>query len=70
MAVLIIGAGLVGSQVARILVEQGERPVLMDRAPQPQALGEIVDLSRAVLLQADVLHAPALEKIIRENATQ
>ena len=26
MATLIIGAGLVGSQIARILVEQGEKP--------------------------------------------
>ena len=37
VAVLIVGAGLVGSQVARILVERGERPILMDWAIQPQA---------------------------------
>ncbi len=67
MAVLIIGAGLVGSQVARILVEQGERPVLMDRAPQPQALGEIVDLAKVVLLQGDVLEPPSLGEILRER---
>jgi nucleoside-diphosphate-sugar epimerase len=49
MTTLIIGAGLVGSQIARILVEDGERPVLMDRAHQVEALGEIVDLKRVVL---------------------
>ena len=67
MAVLIIGAGLVGSQVARILVEQGERPVLMDRAPQPQALGRIVDLAKVVLLQGDVLQPLSLIEILRER---
>jgi len=67
MAVLIIGAGLVGSQVARILVEQGERPVLMDRAPQPQALGEIVDLAKVVLVQGDVLEPLSLIEILRER---
>ena len=39
MATLIIGAGLVGSQIARILVEDGQQPVLMDPAAQPDALG-------------------------------
>ena len=37
-----IGAGLIGSQVARILVERGEKPVLMDFAAQPQAISQIV----------------------------
>ena len=45
MAVLLVGAGLVGSQIARILVEKGERPVLMDRAPQPKALSCKTDVS-------------------------
>jgi len=67
MAVLIIGAGLVGSQIARILVEHGERPVLMDRAPQPRALGQIVDLSRVVLLEGDVLQPLALAGILSEH---
>jgi len=67
MAVLIIGAGLVGSQVARILVEQGERPVLMDRAPQPQALAEIVELAKVDLVQGDVLQPLALAHILREK---
>ena len=44
MTTLVIGSGLVGSQVARILVERGEKPVLMDAAAQPQAIGQIVDL--------------------------
>ena len=68
MATLIIGAGLVGSQIARILVEGGEQPVLMDAAPQPEALGEIVDLARVRLVEGDVLRPYALMQAIREHA--
>jgi len=67
MTVLIVGAGLVGSQIARILVEDGERPVLMDQAAQPQALGAIVDLDRVTLVAGDVLQPFALTRIIREH---
>ena len=35
MTTLVIGSGLVGSQVARILVERGEKPILLDHAAQP-----------------------------------
>jgi nucleoside-diphosphate-sugar epimerase len=68
MTTLIIGAGLVGSQIARILVEQGERPVLMDRSPQPQALGRIVDLSRVTLLEGDVLKPLTLAAALKDHA--
>ncbi len=67
MAVLLIGAGLVGSQIARILVERGERPVLMDRAPQPAALGDIVDLNKVRLVEGDVLRPFSLTQIIRDE---
>lgn len=68
MKVLIIGAGLVGSQIARILVERGEHPVLMDRAPQPKALAQIVDLTKVTILEGDVLHPLSLAGILREHA--
>jgi len=68
VAVLIIGAGLVGSQIARILVEQGERPVVMDFAPQPKALAEIVDLSRVRIVDGDVMRPFRLTQVIQENA--
>jgi nucleoside-diphosphate-sugar epimerase len=67
VTVLVIGAGLVGSQIARILVQNGERPVLMDRAPQPQALGRIVELSRVTLVEADLLQPLALASVLREH---
>jgi nucleoside-diphosphate-sugar epimerase len=67
MAVLIIGAGLVGSQIGRILVEQGQRPVFLDFAPQPNALGEIVDPSRSVLIEGDVMRPYSLTQAIIEH---
>ncbi len=64
MTTLIIGAGLVGSQVARILVERGERPVLLDPAPQPEALNDIVDLAKVTLIDGDVLRPLTLSDAI------
>ena len=64
MPVLIIGAGLVGSQIARILVEQGERPALLDQRFQREALSQIVDLAKVDLLEGDVLRPLTLSKAI------
>ena len=55
MTTLVIGSGLIGSQVARILVERGEKPVLMDVAAQTGAMSQIVDLAKVTLIQGDVL---------------
>ena len=68
MTTLVIGSGLIGSQIARILVEQGERPVLMDRAHQEDALREIVNIERVVLAPADVLQPLELTLLLREHA--
>jgi nucleoside-diphosphate-sugar epimerase len=67
MAVLVIGAGLVGSQVARILVDEGASPVLMDSAPQRDALGEIVPLERVRLIEGDVLRPFSVMQAVRDN---
>jgi nucleoside-diphosphate-sugar epimerase len=68
MAVLIIGAGLVGSQIARLLVEQGQRPVLMDTAAQPASLAEIVDLKRVELVSGNILLPLDLTRVIGDHA--
>ena len=68
MTTLVIGAGLVGSQVARILVEDGERPVLMDRAAQPKAIGEIVALDRVALIEGDILQPVSIVKAIHDHS--
>ena len=67
MTTLVIGSGLIGSQVARILVERGEKPVLMDCAAQPQAIGQIVDLAKATLIAGDVLRPLSIVDALRTH---
>src|SRR3954469_11358194 len=67
MTTLVIGAGLVGSQVARILVERGEKPVLMDHAAQPQAIGQIVDLDKVTMVVGDVLRPLSIVDVLRTH---
>ena len=55
MTTLIIGAGLVGSQIAKILADEGGRPLVMDQRLQRDVLEKIVDLDRIDLIEGDVL---------------
>jgi nucleoside-diphosphate-sugar epimerase len=77
MTTLVIGSGLVGSQVARVLVERGEKPVLMDHAAQNRAINEIVELAKVTLIAGDVLrplsivdalHSHQITKIVHAAA--
>ena len=67
MTTLVIGSGLIGSQVARILVERGEKPVLMDHAAQPQAIAQIVDLDKVTLVVGDVLRPLSIVDALKNN---
>ena len=67
MTTLVIGAGLIGSQVAGILVERGEKPVLMDHAAQPQAISQIIDLAKVTLVAGDVLRPLSIVDALRTH---
>ncbi len=67
MTTLVIGAGLIGSQVARILVERGEKPVLMDVAAQTESIGQIVDLNKVTLIVGDVLRPLSIVDAVKNN---
>lgn len=67
MTTLVIGSGLIGSQVARILVERGEKPILMDYAAQPQAISQIVDLTAVILIAGDVLRPLSIVDAVRTH---
>jgi nucleoside-diphosphate-sugar epimerase len=67
MATLVIGAGLIGSQVARILAERGETPVLMDVAFQRDAIAEIVDPGKVTMIPGDVLRPLSIVDAIRTH---
>ena len=67
MATLVIGSGLIGSQVARILVERGETPVLMDVAAQREAIGQIVDLAKVTLIAGDIMRPLTIVDALRTH---
>jgi nucleoside-diphosphate-sugar epimerase len=67
MTTLVIGAGLIGSQVARILTERGETPVLMDVAAQKDAMGQIVDLAKVTLVAGDVLRPLSIVEALKSH---
>lgn len=68
MTTLIIGSGLIGSQIARLLVERDEQPVVMEIAPQPAAIGQLVDPIKIKLVQGDILDPFSLAGVIREHS--
>jgi len=54
--ILITGAGMVGAQIARILIQEYDlRPVLLDLRFDREYLGSIFDLDKAVLVEGDIL---------------
>ena len=61
---LIIGGGVIGSQIARILVEQGERPVILDRAPQLDSIADVIALDKIDIIPGDVLQPLTLSSAI------
>lgn len=67
MTTLVIGSGLVGSQVARILTERGEKPVLMDHAAQPAAVGQVVDLGKVTIITGDVLRPLSIIEALKAH---
>ena len=67
MRTVVVGGGLVGSQVLRQLIDEGEQPVLFDVAPQLDVLGDIVDLERVTVVRGDVLDPLALVAAIRAH---
>ena len=67
MTTLVIGAGLVGAQVARILIEAGETPVLFDTAPQTAALAEHFDPAKAAMEVGDILRPITLAGVLQRH---
>lgn len=67
MTTLVIGAGLVGSQIARLLAEEGETPVLMDPAAQPDAIAGVVALDRVKMIKGDVLRPLDITRAILDH---
>lgn len=67
MAILITGAGLVGSQIARIEYERGEKPILLARHPKKKAIEEIVVSSTLRVVQGDILSMGKFLRLIKDE---
>jgi nucleoside-diphosphate-sugar epimerase len=67
MSTLIIGGGLVGSQIARALVEEGERPTIMDASLQSDALADLVDPDAVTIVQGNVLNPLDISRALKSS---
>jgi nucleoside-diphosphate-sugar epimerase len=67
MSLLIAGAGLIGSQVARLEQEAGRTPVLFDLAPNRSALADFLDLDTCVIVQGDLLNPLDIVGAVQEH---
>ncbi|MBX5492406.1 MAG: NAD(P)-dependent oxidoreductase [Chloroflexi bacterium] len=67
MAVLVTGAGLVGSLCAAQLLEHGEQPVLYDLAPSLPNLAERLPLDRVPLVRGDLADLSDLLAALRAH---
>lgn len=65
--VLITGAGLIGCLTARLLVDRGDRVVLLDRHPQEAAIKSIVDSALVQLVHGDVTDYAMLEDTVKQH---
>jgi len=68
LTVLITGSGLIGTQIAKHFVEDGERTIVYDIAPQLQPMSELIDLSKIKVVRGDVLDFPNLASTLKENS--
>ena len=66
MTLLITGGGLVGSQIAALAIQDGERPLIYDINPQKEAIGKIVDLNKVDIVQGDVLNFARFEQDVSQ----
>jgi nucleoside-diphosphate-sugar epimerase len=66
LATLVVGSGLVGSQIARIELERGEDVVIFDVSPQREALGDIFPVEKAKVVKGDVLKFGQVERVLKE----
>ena len=67
MAILITGAGLIGTHTAQRLLDRGAQPVLYDLAPARAYMQTVLDLDRAPVVRGDIRDLPHLVQVAREH---
>src|SRR5919109_409621 len=66
MNVLITGAGLIGSHLARRIVDSGDQVVLYDLVPNRDYIAKIVGREKANIVAADMRDLPALIQSLKQ----
>src|SRR5579885_1089751 len=67
MAILITGAGLVGTHTAQRLLDEGKQPVLYDLAPNRAYMETVLDVDRLPIIRGDIRDLPHLMQVTREH---
>jgi UDP-glucose 4-epimerase len=67
---LITGAGIIGCNTARQLVERGESVVLLDKRPARAAISSIVDNPAVAIVEGDVTDFDALLDLVKRHGVQ
>jgi UDP-glucose 4-epimerase len=70
MRILVTGAGVIGCHTARLLAEQGHDAVLVDVAPNLQAVSSIIDTDAVPLERVDVTDPVAIDGLIGARGIQ
>lgn len=67
MNVLVIGAGLIGSQIAKLEIERGDNVAVFDVNPRIDAMSDIFDVSKAEIVKGSVLDQQQIQDVIKDN---
>jgi nucleoside-diphosphate-sugar epimerase len=67
LATLVVGAGLVGSQIIKCELDRGEPIFVFDSSPRVDALNDIFPVNQVKLVQGDVLKAEELNHLVRSE---
>lgn len=70
MNVLVTGAGVIGCHTARLLHEQGHSAVLLDVAPNMEAVASIIEPQAISIAKLDVTDSEALEALVKEKSIE
>ena len=61
---LVVGSGLIGSQIARLEVERGEEVIIFDVSPREDALADILPIEKVRIIRGDVLNPYEVMKVL------
>jgi nucleoside-diphosphate-sugar epimerase len=64
LAVLVVGSGLIGSQIAREEVERGEKVVIFDITPREDALADVLPIEKVKIVRGDVSNPYDVMKVL------